>query len=368
MSPGGSDAADLSHPLPASGDPWPAPPRAALDLDQINLPSFAPFATGLALALTIVLLGVGAALNINRFGVNLAALGGKGPASSGAVVRAYLEAVGAADAARARSFLDSQPANDLLLNDGVLQLSADQGRLTVTSVSAPVAGLDGGERVEASYRVGDTPITSTFRLNYRNGSWRLSEDPGTLGVASLRPAGAKLIVNGMEVPPGVDSLAAFPGRYRIYTTNPYLTFEGGEPVLLVRGPSAAPLVGAIRLVVTEDGIAQARRLTQEAIARCVQQHELAPAGCPQSIQANPDQPVVPETIRWALEPSNPPSLTVRPVPRSSLVEVVHTGKWSISTQVMSGGQQLPVTSEPQEITRTWVVDLTRKPLEAQLSS
>ena len=72
-----AEGIDLSQPLPASGAVWPAPPRTALALDQITLPNFAPFATGLALSLTIVLLAVGAALNVNRFGINIAALGGQ---------------------------------------------------------------------------------------------------------------------------------------------------------------------------------------------------------------------------------------------------------------------------------------------------
>lgn len=361
-----AEGIDLSQPLPASGAVWPAPPRTALALDQITLPNFAPFATGLALSLTIVLLAVGAALNVNRFGINIAALGGKGPATSGAVVRAYLEAIGNADAQTARSYLATQPGNDLLLSNVVLQHAGAEGRLTVISVGSPVAALDGGQRVEAHYRVGDTVITSTFHTTYRNGSWRLSEDPGTLGVASVRAAGAKLYVNGIEIPEGVDSLAAFPGRYRLYTSNPYLAFTGGEPVLLVRGPSAAPVVGALRLVVTDEAISHAQRLTREAISRCQQQRDLAPAGCPQSITANANEPVVRESIRWKVEPSEP-LLTVRPVPRSSLIEVTHTGKWSVTCDVIANGRRASLSPTAWTVTRTWVVDLTHRPLETRLS-
>ena len=84
------------------------------------------------------------------------------------------------------------------------------------------------------------------------------------------------------------------------------------------------------------------------------------------ITANANEPVVRESIRWKVEPSEP-LLTVRPVPRSSLIEVTHTGKWSVTCDVIANGRRASLSPTAWTVTRTWVVDLTHRPLETRLS-
>lgn len=360
---------DLSKPLPASGGPWPAPSRTVMGIDQVELPRVAPFVTGFVLAAAVAIIAIGLVLNGSRVGFGLAAANGRGAATSDQVVRSYLTALADLDGPRALSYFADPPTNTTLLTPSVMVRSAERARLSIIRVDKPTSTQDGGEKVSATYRLGDTTITSWYTTTHRGGSWRINELPGTLGVASLRSAGSALFVNGVEIRPGVDVLPAFPGVYLVETSNKdYLRFAGTS-YLMVRGPGAAPVVGGARLEVTEKGVADARKAVEAAIARCVEQRDLQPTGCPQSATPNPGEPVIAGSVRWSIDPTpQAPTLVTSPDARAASVEVTHAAYWKISADVISNGRPASISSDPWSITSVWMVDLTKPTLTATVVS
>ncbi|MHB1011139.1 MAG: hypothetical protein ACYC1E_18385, partial [Propionibacteriaceae bacterium] len=135
--------ASLSRPLPASGPPWPPPGSVSHDVIHVRLAPWAPFTTGVALAIAMVLVSAAILTQTGRLGLTLSVLTGQVPTTADAVVGAYLSAISRGDSAKALSYLATRPTNPLLLTDAALRTSSAHSPLTVVRVKAGGSTLNG---------------------------------------------------------------------------------------------------------------------------------------------------------------------------------------------------------------------------------
>ncbi|MGV8848953.1 MAG: hypothetical protein ACOH16_05340 [Propionibacteriaceae bacterium] len=325
----------LDEPLRASGRAWPPAKQISPDVVHVRVPRWAPFATGLALALAMVLASAALVSQTGRLGLTLSVLTGQVPTSADAVVHAYLSAISRGDATKARTYLSAPQTDTLLLTDAVLKRSIDRSPVTVLHVANSSSSLDGTERVAARYTIGTQEVTTTFTTGFSEGQWWISDDPGRIGLGSIRATGIPLFINGEEIPANIDSLPAFPGTYELSTANPYVAFAAPSTIV-VRSPDEAPVIGAVRLQLTEAGRQAAYAATRSAAAACVAKHELQPDGCPQNIAANPNEPTVAGTVTYTILSETP--LTVAETDlRSATVTVKYVATWRLDVKVYVNG-------------------------------
>jgi hypothetical protein len=278
------------------------------------------------------------------------------PTSADAVVNAYLSAISRGDATKARTYLSNNPQTDtLLLTDAVLKRSVDRSAVTVLRVAAAASSLDGTERVAATYTIGNQQVTTTFTTGFSEGQWWIKDDPGRIGLGSIRVSGIPLFINGEEIPSNIDSLPAFPGTYELSTANPYIAFAAPSTIV-VRSPDEAPVIGAVRLELTEAGRQQAYAATKRAVAACLAKQELQPDGCPQNIEPTRNEPPVAGTITYTTVSETPMSVAETDL-RSATVTVKYLAKWRLDVKVYVNGTPRDVTM-PFDVVTLWQVNLS----------
>lgn len=325
----------LDEPLPASGGAWPPATPISHEAVQVRVPRWAPFVTGLALALAMILTSAAVVSQTGRLGLTLAILTGQVPTSADAVVSAYLSAIARGDATKALSYLSTPQSDPLLLTDAVLTRSIEHSPITVLDVTPSASSFDGSERITATYRIGDQDVTTTFRTDFADGQWWISDDPGRIGLGSIRANGIPLIINGEEIPSTIDSVPAFPGTYDLATTSPYITFAAPSSIV-VRSSDEAPVVGAVRLELTEAGRQQAFTVTTTVVAGCLAKTELQPEGCPQNIEPNRNEPPVAGSVKYTAVTETPLSLSATDL-RSASVTVAYVATWRLDVKVYVDG-------------------------------
>jgi hypothetical protein len=345
----------LDEPLRASGRAWPPAKQISPDSVHVRVPRWAPFATGLALALAMVLASAALVSQTGRLGLTLSVLTGQVPTSADAVVQAYLSAISRGDATKARTYLSTPQTDTLLLTDAVLKRSIDRSPVTVLHVASSSSSLDGTERVAATYTIGTQEVTTTFTTGFSEGQWWISDDPGRIGLGSIRATGIPLFINGEEVPVNIDSLPAFPGTYELSTANPYIAFAAPSTIV-VRSPDEAPVIGAVRLQLTEAGRQAAYAATSSAAAACVAKHELQPDGCPQNIAANPSEPTVAGTVTYTVLSESPMTVTETDL-RSATVTAKYVATWRLDVKVYVNGTPRDVGMD-FVMTTLWQVNLS----------
>lgn len=345
----------LAEPLRASGKPWPPTRQISPDIVHVRVPRWAPFVTGLALAMAMVLASAALVSQTGRLGVTLSVLSGQVPTSADAVVGAYLNAISRGDAAKARTYLSAPQTDTILLTDTVLRRSIERSPFTVLHVGQSSSSLDGTQRVAASYRIGNQVVDTTLKTDFSEGQWWISDDPGRIGLGSIRASGIPLFINGTEIPTGVDSLPAFPGTYELSTNNPYIAFAAPS-TLVVRSWDEAPVHGAVRLELTEAGKQQAFTATRAAVTACLAKHDLQPVGCPQNFESNHSEPPMADTITYTVTSESP--LVVKDADlRSATVTVKYVAAWRLDLKVLVKGTPQDV-KYPFEITTLWQVNLS----------
>jgi len=344
----------LAEPLLASGRLWPPASPVSHDVVHVRVAPWAPFTTGLALALAMVLMSAAIVSQTGRLGLTLAVLTGQVPTSADAVVGAYLSAISRADASKAISYLSTAPADPLLLTDAVLRKSIEQSPITVVAVKAGSSSINGTQRVEATYTIGDVQVSTAFTTAFSEGQWVIRDDPGRIGVGSLRAAGIPLYINGQKVPDTVESLPAFPGTYELSTNNTFIDYATPS-ALVVRSSDEAPIIGAVKLELTEKGRQAALAAVRTAVTQCLAKKELQPDGCPQNIEPNRNEPVASDTIVYTAKNE---SMTISDSElRLSTVTVTYVATWQLDVKVMVGTTPRDVTF-PFSVTALWQVGLS----------
>lgn len=345
----------LDEPLRASGRPWPPAKQISPDVVHVRVPRWAPFATGLALALAMVLASAALVSQTGRLGLTLAVLTGQVPTSADAVVNAYLSAISRGDATKARTYLSAPQKDTLLLTDTVLRRSIERSPLKVLVVGRSASSLDGTERVAATYTIGNQEVTTSFTTGFSDGQWWISDDPGRIGLGSIRATGIPLYINGVEISSNVDSLPAFPGSYELSTANPYIAFAAPSTIV-VRSPDEAPVIGAVRLQLTEAGRQQAYAATRSAVTACLARHELQPVGCPQNIEPHSSEPPVPGTVAFKTLTESPMTVAESDL-RSATVTVKYVARWQLDVKVYVNGTPRDVVF-PFDLASQWQVNLS----------
>ncbi len=345
----------LDAPLRASGRAWPPAKQISPDVVHVRVPRWAPFVTGLALALAMVLASAALVSQTGRLGLTLSVLTGQVPTSADAVVNAYLSAISHGDATKARAYLATPPTDTLLLTDTVLKRSIERNPFAVQHVAHSSSSLDGTERVEATYTIGGQAVTTTFTTGFAEGQWWIKDDPGRIGLGSIRAQGIPLFINGQEIPSNVDSLPAFPGAYELSTANPYIAFAAPSTIV-VRSPDEAPVIGAVRLQLTAAGREQAYAATRAAVSACLATRDLQPLGCPQNIEPRTNEPPVAGTVVYKAVSESPMQVAETDL-RSATVTVKYVAKWQLDVKVSVNGTPRDVVF-PFEVTSTWQVKLS----------
>jgi hypothetical protein len=345
----------LDEPLRSSGRAWPPARQISPDVVHVQVPRWAPFVTGLALALAMVLASAALVSQTGRLGLTLAVLTGQVPTSADAVVNAYLSAISRGDATKAITYLSTRPTDTLLLTDTVLRRSIERSAVTVQHIAHSSSSVDGTERVEATYTIGNQQVTTTFTTGFSEGQWWIKDDPGRIGLGSIRATGIPLFINGEEIPSNVDTLPAFPGTYELSTANPYIAFAA-PGTIVVRSPDEAPVIGAVRLQLTETGRQQAYAATRTAVSACLAKHDLQPDGCPQNIEPNPTEPPVAGTVMYT-SVSEVPMVVTETDLRSATVTVKYVAKWRLDVKVYVNGTPRD-NGLDFDLTTLWQVNLS----------
>jgi hypothetical protein len=289
-----------------------------------------------------------------RLGLTLAVLTGQVPTSADAVVGAYLSAISRADASKALSYLSTAPSDPMLLTDAVLRKSIEQSPITVLDVKAGSTSINGTQLVEATYTIGDVKVSTAFTTAFSESQWVIRDDPGRIGVGSLRAAGIPLYINGQQVPDTVESLPAFPGTYELSTNSTFIDYATPS-ALVVRSSDEAPIIGAVKLELTDKGRQAALAAVRTAVTQCLAKKELQPDGCPQNIEPNRNEPVLSDTIVYT---ANSESMTISNSElRLSTVTVTYVATWQLDVKVMVGTTPRDVTF-PFSVTALWQVGLS----------
>lgn len=354
----------LAEPLPASGGAWPPASAVSHDVVHVRVAPWAPFTTGLALALAMVLVSAAILSQTGRLGLTLTVLTGQVPTSADAVVGAYLGAIARGDAEKATSYLWPQPTTTVLLTDAVLKKSNDLSPFTIVSVKAGRSDINGTQEVASTYKIGDLEVTTSFTTAFTEGQWVIRDDPGRIGVGSLRASGIPLFINGQEVPASVDSLPAFPGTYELSTLSAYISFSSPS-TLVVRSSDEAPIIGAVKLELTPAGHQAALDAVKTAVAACLAKKELQPEGCPQNIEPNPKEPPHKDTIVYTVK-SESSTITNEDL-RLSVVKVTYVAAWLLDVKVDVGGTPRDVPFD-FPVTALWDVTMDTSPPVAVLKS
>ena len=172
----------------------------------------------------------------------------------------------------------------------------------------------GAHRVTVSYRLGDTPGTSTFAVR-RDGShlglfsaWRFAITPMSALHVTVDHA-ASFVANGLpENPRNGDGtyLVLTPAAVRLTHESRYLT--AASTVALVDTPGAVtPAVVAVRA--SPAFVAAVQKQLDDHLAGCVKQTVLQPTGCPMGQQIR-DR--VQNTPAWSMVKS--PVVVIDPAP------------------------------------------------------
>ena len=347
----------LAEPLLASGKAWPPASAISPNVVHVRVAPWAPFTTGLALAVAMVLVSAAILSQTGRLGLTLAVLTGQVPTSADAVVDAYLGAIVKGDASKAASYLSPAPSNTLLLTDAVLNRSNELAPLTVVTVKAGASDINGTQNVTATYRIGDTEVSTAFTTAFTEGQWVIRDDPGAIGVGSLRAAGIPLFINGQEIPDTVDSLPVFPGTYELATKSPLIDYASPS-TLVVRSSDEAPIIGAVKLELTPAGQQAALSAAKNAVSACLAKKALQPDGCPQNIEPNRNEPVLTDSIVYTAKNE---STTISDSDlRLSTVSVTYVATWQLDVKVNVSGTPRDVTF-PFPVTALWLVTLSDSP-------
>ena len=208
-------------------------------------------------------------------------------------VVAYLEAIRDGDAAKALSFAEVPPGGSgMLLTDEVLQGMQQAGGISDISV------LESSRvHVRLSYKLGGEWVEASYRTAKVDGEWKLQKVAFPLQV-TYRGSKAPLVVNGVAVGDTKD-LMVFPGIYELGSGTDRIAWSNSPVRLTGDALETHPLVSASA---TGQGVEDARRAVEKALAQCRKEKALVPAGCPFGEERFAGT-VVKSSIRWSVERS-----------------------------------------------------------------
>jgi hypothetical protein len=236
-------------------------------------------------------LGVLVVVLIATAGVfGLRALGSATPghaSSAKDAVQGYLQALAAGNATAALEYGETAPSSTVLLTDEVLQSSI--ARAPITAISVTDAAGSSVAVVSASYQLGNTPVTATFRATLVNGEWRIADIARELQLTSVD--GLSLTLNGIAID-NQSSITLFPGSYLLASDNDRIAIKGGDFTIKSTMDYTTP---TLSVDLSSKGLADARTAAQQKLAACLKAAKLAPSGCGFGVRATG---VAVKTVKW----------------------------------------------------------------------
>lgn len=197
------------------------------------------------------------------------------------LVRGYLESLAAGNARTALATGPAPARGSTELVEGENYAAAVQNA-PVTEVHVPNQSST-TTLVPASYRVGGKLVRATFQVRRdEQGAWQMVRT--TRSIRLLGTTGeVPLLINGRSVRAG-STLELLPGQYRLTSALPYVDYAGDQVTVLDLGEDAVsdhPIAPHI----TSAGQQRIQQVVRDALAACVEQHSMAPEGCPYSFSA-----------------------------------------------------------------------------------
>ena len=266
-----------------------------------------------AIVLALIIIGVGAAILLNRTTetandpTDPTGTGGPGgsappgasttappPASTKAdeSVKAYLEALAAGNAVVALSLAKDQPTDKSFLTDGVLAESNKRAPITEITVSPPDSEYDSS--IEASYKMGDQQVNETFTVQKQGDNFLLYDVTQDVNLETIRSRTLPMQINGVGVTS--DKVDLFPGSYVFTSGSPYIAYGGGP--MVITSPNDFGSAYDHRPAITAAGTKAVVAAAKTKLAACAKQAKFKPSGCPfLNIRENPGQNITESSLK-----------------------------------------------------------------------
>ncbi|WP_199224483.1 hypothetical protein [Serinibacter arcticus] len=214
-------------------------------------------------------------------------------------VEAYLTALADGDSAAALALVDDYSSGDKsLLTDEVLAASNAISPITAIEVTPPTGDMTYGGDVDATFNVGDTPVSSTFSVyGDEEDGYTVGSTGGSVYIADSYK-GLDVTVNGVTVTPG--SYDAFLGTYQIATSTPLYELTGPVIESITESFKSASFSG-VEIALNAEGQQIFHDTVKAAVDECIASTTLA-AGCGLELQAtlNDGSTIVDGTITRTL--------------------------------------------------------------------
>ncbi len=190
-------------------------------------------------------------------------------------VLGYLQALAAGNADAALRYAARPVTREATLSNAVLAESRRRAPVTgirVTAVADPDA-----TQVQASYRLGSTPVNGVFGVVKISGGWKLREVVNEFDLGLVRQKTIPMKINGATVTS--DRVRVLPGSYAFSTGTRYLSY-GGRNVLLVRSPDDLVNVYGLRGGLTSSGRQKVKAVAKMSYRACLRSRVPRPRNCP----------------------------------------------------------------------------------------
>ncbi len=227
-------------------------------------------------------------------------------ATGAAAVKGYLKAVASGHAASAIAYGATPPVEQSLLTDEML--AANRAEAPITDIKATEGTGGDHQTVQATYKLGGTPVSTTFEVTRANGTWVLDAIAAPLPLNLSRTTGVDLRINGRKLPN--TNPTVFPGRYTITTSNGWFTVSGGK--VQVKNGAASGTVREAKLALSASGISAIRKAAQAKLNWCLEKNSLTPADCAADLTLPNGNTVRPSTIDWQVTRGGSAMRTLKP--------------------------------------------------------
>ena len=190
-------------------------------------------------------------------------------------VLGYLRALAAGNADAALRYAARPVNREATLSNAVLAES--RRRAPVTGIQVAAVADPGATQVQASYRLGSTPVNGVFEVVKVNGGWRLRNVVNEFNLGLVRQQTIPMKINGATVTN--DRVQVLPGSYAFSTGTRYLSY-GGRNVLLVRSPDDLVNVYGLRGGLTSSGRQKVKAVARNSFNACLRSEVAKPKNCP----------------------------------------------------------------------------------------
>lgn len=272
-------------------------------------------------------------------------------ASMRGTASAYLQALADADASAALDLLAERPADTGLLTDAVLAASRDAAPLSAIEVGT-LGGTETSPTVEATYRLGDQPVTVIVQLSGAGNGWKVVDGTVDLTV----PVRDGLTVNGVALTEEVNPV--FPGTYTASPVSDKVALTG-EPTAVVTSPGQEPARIDVTVGLSELGTQTVLGAVKGRVDECLAATESRPVNCPFGV-ATDGVEVTPGSVRFAL--TNDPWAGFAPAldPKTLVASGTFPLQLTATATLTRDGLTAEVTT-PLAYDRGYAVDLTQDP-------